>query len=156
VTPTSTQSPERAALLAFGREMIGLSQSLGFDPVVYGSLAYLAHTGDQGAVIADIDLLVGKAAFPRLIAGIADDPTLRCEPTTYNSLKVFHGDLKLSFDSLEDYLAGVPFERQPVEIDGYAFVVVDRHALIEVYRRGASTIDAKRLAYLGKIAGLGG
>jgi len=154
VTRTAVQSAQLFALLTFGNEMIALSQSLGFQTVAYGSLAYLAHTGDPTVVLADIDLLVTKGAFAALMDRINADAMLRCAPTTYHSLKVFRGKLKVSFDSQEDYLDSVPFERQPVDVGGFPYLVIDRTALIEVYRRGAATIPVKREAYLAKIAGL--
>jgi hypothetical protein len=139
-----------ADLLAFGRLIADRCGGIAGEPLVYGSLAYVAHTQDWSLGLNDIDFLVPEASFPGLLALLRADPELTCEETTYHSIKVRKRELKVSFDGVEAYLAGIAAQPIVAEIDGFSFRVIDPAALIEVYRRGAASIAQKREVYLGK------
>jgi hypothetical protein len=143
-----------ADLLAFGHAMAARLAPISGAPVAYGSLAFIAHTADWRLGLADIDFLAPHAVFPSILAACRADPALGCEETTYHSIKVRRGELKLSFDSIDHYMAGIALQPATVTIGGFDFQVVDRAALVAAYERGAETIPIKRGAYLAKLARL--
>lgn len=120
-------------------------------PVVYGSLAYAFYTRDAAVDINDLDVLIEEAAFPRIIAMVAQDSTIRHEATTYHSLKLFRAEAKISFDAKEEYYRDLPDEFVDGRVNGVDLRFVSREALKEVYRRGAATIPANRAKYLEKL-----
>lgn len=138
-------------LLTFGDELTKGCEKINIHPVVYGSLAYLFYTQNHDAHINDIDLLISKENFQKIISLIQSKPNLRYEETTYNSIKVFKDDIKISFDSNEDYLKNIDFKTQEVKIGDYPFLIVDKETLQEVYKRGAETIPFKKDAYTLKL-----
>ena len=127
-------------------------RTLGCEPIVYGSLAVMAHTGNAGLVLNDVDFLAPETLFPELArcrgAALA-------EATSYHSLKIHRSGSSVSFDSLDHYLGDIP--RDPVwrEFGDVRFLVLDRAALIETYRRGAAAIRVKQASYLEKLRLLG-
>ena len=139
-----------AALLAFAASTADVCRSLGPEPLVYGSLAYVAHTGDRSLGLNDVDFLAPEILFADLAAYCLSRTVLSHELTTYHSLKVLKGNLKVSFDSIEHYLAGISARRVRCLVDDFSFQAIDRHALAEVYARGAEAISEKRAAYLLK------
>jgi hypothetical protein len=131
-----------------------LCRSADVEPVAYGSLAYIAHTGDWTSGLNDIDFLVPETAFAAIAEATQGVPALRIETTTYHSLKLFRGTDKVSFDSIVDYLAGIGWQAQAVTVAGLSVSVVDPQALAECYRRAAAAIPQKREAYGRKFARL--
>lgn len=143
-------------LLSFGAELMVHCMAHNIHPIVYGSLAYVVHTGDSDMVVHDIDFLIPLGTFGELIAIVQDMPDCVYEETNYRSIKVYRGSMKVSFDSIEDYLAGIPFQTQSIHFNGYPLEVVDTDTLVEVYRRGAATIPAKSEQYAFKLRVLRG
>jgi hypothetical protein len=149
------KSPEGAReLLTFGRAIATQVAPISGEPLVYGSLAFVAHTGDWALGIADIDFLVPDAVLPGVLETCRRDAGLVCEATDYHTVKVRRGDLKLSFDSLDHYLAGIAHRPEAATIGGFPFQVIDQPALIAAYERAAETIPIKRAAYLAKLEAL--
>jgi hypothetical protein len=153
-TSSSDQEKSLKSLIPFGMDLLEYCKSINLFPIAYGSLAYLYHTGDKVTAINDIDFLIPKNRFQDLINLVKKHPDLRCEETTYNSIKVFRGDLKIAFDSIEDYLKDIDFKTQKIELGGGTFDVVDKATLLEVYQRGADTIPFKKEAYTDKLTRL--
>jgi hypothetical protein len=140
-------------LLGLAEDMADHCRALGCEPIVYGSLAVLAHTGNAALVLNDVDFLAPETLFPELAARCRG--AALAETTSYHSLKIHRSGASVSFDSLDHYLGDIP--RDPVwrEFGDARFLVLDRAALIESYRRGAATIPVKRASYLEKLRLLG-
>ncbi len=153
-TSSSDQEKSLKSLIPFGMDLLEYSKNIGLFPIAYGSLAYLYHTGDKVMAINDIDFLIPKNRFQDLIEMVKKHSDLRYEETTYNSIKVFRDNLKIAFDSIEDYLKDIDFKTQKIELGGGMFDVVDKTTLVEVYRRGADTIPFKKEAYTKKLDSL--
>jgi hypothetical protein len=155
VNPNMSENIFRADLLAFGSELVSACAKCDLNPLVYGSVAVMFHTKDESVTTQDIDFLIPKSRFPDVINFVRSDPRLRFEETTYNSLRVFKGQLKASFDSLEDYLMGMEYQSIQATLAGHKFFFVDRQTLREVYKRGADRIPMKRDAYVNNFKKLG-
>lgn len=145
------QEVSLATLIPFGNELLKLCEVINLYPVVYGSLAYIFHTGDKDIVVNDIDFLVPKNKFQDLINIIQRTKNLTYEETNYNSVKVFKNKIKVSFDSIDDYLFGIDFQTIAVMIAGEKFEIVDKRTLQEVYERGVKNIPSKKEAYMHKL-----
>jgi hypothetical protein len=154
-TPSSGEVGRRRELFDLGRAMIDHCRALSLAPVVYGSLAYLALTGDAALGVHDIDFLIDEDAFTRLLERVGLDEACRAEETSYHTIKIFRAGAKVSFDSISHYLAGLSWTKQTHVVDGLEFDAVDKQTLVEAYRRGAATIPQNRDAYLRKLLGLG-
>lgn len=150
---TSKNSNHLSELISFAGELFNLCKAVGINPILYGSLACAYHTGDSSMDINDIDLLVPENSLEKLVELLRGDEYSH-ELTTYHSLKIFKSDLEISFDGIEHYLADLPHEGVPAEINGVNFAVVSRETLKEVYRRGADTIPFKSEAYALKLRAL--
>lgn len=60
------------------------------------------------------------------------------EVKAWHVLQVRRDDLKVEFDSLEYWFAGVPTDYDTLIIDEYAFNIVGLSSLRELYRRGVA------------------
>jgi hypothetical protein len=152
VSPPDDQ--QLSDLLAFGEAMADRFRPILGEPLVYGGLAYAGHTGDWEHGLGDIDFLAPEAAFQQLLAICRDDASLRTEETSYHTLKVSRGDLRVSIDSIEAYLSGIAYQPIAMRVATFAFRAIDQLALAAAYRRAAETIPLKRAAYRRKLRGL--
>ena len=59
-------------------------------------------------------------------------------------LQVREGDLKVEFDSIEHWFAGVPTDCDTLIIDGCVFNVVGLSSRRELYRRGLEEVARRR------------
>ncbi len=137
-------------LAEFGKECQIISTANGFEPVIYGSVAYLFYTKDASIEVNDIDFLVPEAALD-VLAGEFTRQGLKYETTTYHSLKVFKNGVKISFDSIEHYLHGISELAYTVKIEGENFKVLNPESLKKVYKQGAENIPFKKDAYSYKL-----
>jgi hypothetical protein len=151
VNNTTPAKVNLAYLLAFGAMLVERCNQHQIHPLVYGSLAVLFYTNDLEIFPNDIDFLISKSKFDSLIELVRSDQKLRHEETSYNSIKIFKNELKVSFDSIEDYLKDLDPNAIAGKIGGHTFNFIGKEALKEVYRRGVETIPVKRDSYIGKL-----
>jgi len=137
-------------LVEFGKGCQAISTANGFEPVIYGSVAYLFYAKDDSIEVNDIDFLVPETALDVLAAEFARQG-LKYEITTYHSLKVFKDEIKISFDSVEHYLQGISELAYTVKIEGENFKVLNPESLKKVYKQGAENIPFKKDAYSYKL-----
>ncbi len=137
-------------LLAFLQKLLADQEISELNPIVYGSLAYYFYTKDDTVQINDIDLLINKHAFDKLIAGL-NRLGFEHEVTTYDSIKVFYDDLKISFDAKENYLSELSDQSQEITTVGSKIYVLNKESLISAYKRGADTIPGKKQVYEDKL-----
>lgn len=124
-----------ARLLALCREILAVCSELDIRPVLSGSLAVFAYTQAAGMRVHDIDLACSEREFPRLSRALAARGIAH-ELREWRVLQVRQGDLKVEFDSMEQWMGGVPGEFDTLVVDGTLFRVVSLPALRELYRRG--------------------
>jgi len=128
-------------------------RGLGCEPIVYGSLAVVAHTGDAALDLNDVDFLAPETLFPALAVSCGRAAVI--EATSYHSLKIRRNQLTVSFDSLDHYLGDIPRDPIWMAVADFKFLALDRAALSESYRLGAAAIPIKRDSYLEKLRWLG-
>ncbi len=122
-------------LLEFCKEIIAICNDLDIEPVLNGSLAVFGYTQNIAMKVNDIDMACSELDFPRLgraldVRGIAN------ELKEWHVLQIRKDNLKVEFDSMEYWMAGLVEDYDTLVIDGYAFKVVGLPSLRELYRRG--------------------
>ena len=130
-------------LLAFYQEMIPVCHDLHITPLLTGSLAVFAYTRNPTIRVNDIDLACSESAFPRLSCALAAQD-MWSEMKAWHVLQVRKDDLKIEFDSIEHWLAGVPTDYDTLIIGECVFNVVCLSSLQELYRRGLEEIARQR------------
>jgi hypothetical protein len=148
-------------LLEFCREVVVICQDLDIEPVLNGSLAVFAYTKNEGMRVNDIDLACSEFAFPRLSRTL-DAKGIVCVVKEWHVLQARRDDLKVEFDSIEYWMAGLAQDYDTLVIEGCALKVVSLSSLKELYKRGleatASQSDrgnrTKHLAIAAKYAAL--
>src|SRR3954464_10853003 len=96
-------------LLAFYRDIVPVCQNLHIPPLLTGSLAVFAYTRNQSLRVNDLDLACPDLVFPRFRDALTAQG-LAVEVKAWHVLQVRRDGLKVEFDSLEHWFAGVPIE----------------------------------------------
>ena len=146
-------------LLEFCKEVIAICSDLGIAPVLGGSLAVFGYTQNQAMTVNDIDLACSELDFPRLCRALGAQG-ITCELKEWRVLQAHKDDLKVEFDSIEYWMAGLPQDYDTLMIGGYTLQVVGLSSLRELYRlgleatAGQSDERAKHLAIAEKYESL--
>jgi hypothetical protein len=122
-------------LLKFCKKIVAICHELDILPVLSGSLAVFGYTQRQDMTVNDIDLACSELAFPRLSRAL-DAHGIAHALKQWHVLQVYKDALKVEFDSIEHWMAGLPDAYDTLVLDGYAFKVVHLASLRELYRRG--------------------
>ena len=122
-------------LLAFYRGIVPVCQDLQITPLLTGSLAVFAYTRNQMMWVNDIDLACSELAFSRLSYALAAQG-METEVKAWHVLQVRKDGLKVDFDSIEYWFAGVPTGDDTLIIDECVFNVIGLSSLRELYQRG--------------------
>jgi len=122
-------------LLAFYRDIVPVCHDLHITPLLSGSLAVFAYTRNQMMRVNDLDLACSESAFPRLGDALAAQG-MAFEVKAWHVLQVRRDGVKVEFDSIEYWFAGVPTDSDTLIIDECAFNVVGLSSLRELYRCG--------------------
>lgn len=142
-------------LLAFYRDIDRVCHDLHITPLLSGSLAVFAYTRNQMMRVNDLDLACSESAFPRLSDALAAHG-MASEVKAWHVLQVRREGLKVEFDSIEHWFAGVATGYDTLSIDECVFNVVELSSLRELYRRGLEEVmqrhDAGRGARYAAIA----
>jgi hypothetical protein len=85
--------------------------------------------------VNDVDLACTERDLPRLGRAL-EDRGMANVLKEWHVLQVRKDDLKVEFDSMEYWMAGLPDEYDTLVVDGCTFRVVSLSSLKELYRRG--------------------
>lgn len=122
-------------LLKFCKKVVAICNEIDILPVLSGSLAVFGYTQRQDMTVNDIDLACSELAFPRLSRAL-DAHGIAHALKQWHVLQVYKDALKVEFDSMEYWMAGLLEAYDTLVIDGYEFKVVSLSNLRELYRRG--------------------
>jgi hypothetical protein len=125
-------------LLEFCQKVVAICEDLNITPVLSGSLAVFGYTQDSAMSVNDIDLACSESDFPRLCRAL-DAKGLTYVLKEWHVLQVREDDLKVEFDSMEVWMAGLPDAYDTLMVDRCALQVVSLDSLRELYRRGLET-----------------
>ncbi len=124
-----------ARLLAFCQEVMAICHDLDIVPVLSGSLAVFGYTRNPALRVNDVDLACSERDFPRLGQALAARG-IPHQVKAWHVLQARQDDLKVEFDAMEYWMAGLPEDYDRLVIGGCAFNVVGLSSLRELYRRG--------------------
>lgn len=147
-------------VLAFGKQILEICTTLNVQPIVYGSLAYFAHTQDESLPVNDIDFLVPEEFFDDLMKELDGLEGVRYEKMPYHSIECFKGDIEMDLDSIEHFLAPRPRDAVDFKIEGLTFSVVNKDTLADIYQEALDNmpddrhLDEKRAKYQRKLDNL--
>src|SRR5215213_6108221 len=96
-------------LLAFYRDIVPVCQDLHIQPFLTGSLAVFAYTRNQMMRVNDLDLACSESVFPRLRDALVSHG-MASEVRSWYVLQVRRDGLKVEFDSIEYWFAGVSID----------------------------------------------
>jgi hypothetical protein len=122
-------------LVAFLKETLDTCHALNITPVLNGSLAVFAYTGDEALAVNDVDLACPEAEFPRVIQ-VLEEKGIHYKLCAWHVLQILRDDLKIELDSIEYWYTGLPMDCETLEIDGCKLQMLNRSSLKEFYKRG--------------------
>ena len=120
-------------LISFFKEVLGVCKSLGIDPIVDGSLAVFAYTGNQNIDVNDVDTSIYEVDFTKIIK-VLEKKGIDYKLREWHVLQVLNGDLKVELGSLEYWLKALPQETEVLKFGGYQVRMLTRERLKEFYK----------------------
>jgi hypothetical protein len=126
-------------LLAFYRDIVPVCQDLHIQPFLTGSLAVFAYTRNQMMRVNDLDLACSESVFPRLRDALVSHG-MASEVRSWYVLQVRRDGLKVEFDSIEYWFAGVSIDHDTLIIDECVFNIIGLSSLRALYRRGLAEV----------------
>lgn len=121
-------------LTKFFEELLDICNSLHITPILDGSFAVFAYTGDQNMDVHDIDASIPESDFPRLIK-IFEERGISYEVKEWHVLQVLKDDLKIELGAAKHWLKELPTQLEILEIDGYKINMLTLKRLKEFYRQ---------------------
>lgn len=122
-------------LLKFCGKVLAICSELDITPVLTGSLAVFGYTQNRSMRVNDIDLACSELEFPRLCRAL-EAKGIAHELKEWHVVRVRKDDLKIEFDSMEHWMAGLPEDYGTLTIGECTLRVVGLSSLRELYRRG--------------------
>ena len=149
------------AVITFGKEVLAVLKKVGVQEIiVYGSLAYFAHTEDESLPVNDIDFLLDENYFEQLIPELEKLKDVRVDVKPYHSIELYKGDLEIDLDSIEHFLDPRSRESVAVEIERMNLEIVSKDVLADIYQEALDNmpneahLEEKRSRYQKKLDNL--
>jgi hypothetical protein len=139
---SSKDSERLPRLLDFAKEVVGICDDLGIEPVLSGSLAVLAYTQNENITVNDIDLSCEEKYFGEIIRRL-DSEGIAYLLKEWHVLQVWREDLKVEFDAQEYWLGDMPEERELLCVEDLQVTMVGLDYLRELYQRGLDDTAAQ-------------
>lgn len=122
-------------LIGFFKEVLDICGELNINPVLNGSLAVFAYTGNHEMDVNDVDLACSETEFPRISSAL-EERCIGYKLKQWHVLQIFRNDLKVELDSVEYWYKGLPMDCETLQVDNYQVSMLDLHSLMEFYRQG--------------------
>jgi hypothetical protein len=124
-----------ARLINFLKKILAICDDLGIEPVLSGSLAVFAYSGNREMKVNDIDLSCSEADFAGLMK-VLNEKGIEHRLGEWHVLQVLDDDLKVEFDSAEYWFKDLQIGTETLQLGKYSLKMVDLNSLRELYRRG--------------------
>jgi hypothetical protein len=122
-------------LIKFLKQVLDICNGLDIAPILDGSLAVFAYTGNREMSVNDIDLSCPEAEFPRVIEALEREG-IHYKLREWHVLQVLRDDLKIDLGSAEYWLQDLPIEYETLHIDeGYRIKMLDLASLKAFYKQ---------------------
>jgi hypothetical protein len=122
-------------LVEFFKEVLDICDELKITPVLDGSLAVLAYTGNQEMDVNDVDLSCSEMEFPRLIHALKVRD-FEYKLREWHVLQILRGDLKVEIGSVEYWYKDLQISCEILQVDDYRVNMLDLKSLMSFYRQG--------------------
>lgn len=122
-------------LIEFFKEVLDICGELNITPVLNGSLAVCAYTGNHEMDVNDVDLACSETEFPRIIH-VLEERGIGYRLREWHVLQIFRNDMKVEFDSVEYWYKDLPTDRETLQVDNYPVNMLGLNSLMEFYRQG--------------------
>ena len=125
-------------LIEFFKEVLDICKPLNITPIIDGSLAVFAYTGDQGIEVNDVDTSIHEYDFPR-VSKVLEERGIDYKLKEWHVLQVLKDDLKIELGSLEYWLKVLPDDLETLELDGYNVIMLTKERLKDFYKAAMET-----------------
>lgn len=122
-------------LIEFLKEILDICNDLNITPVLDGSLAVFAYTGNQEMKVNDVDLFCPEVDFHRIIEAL-EEKGINYKLREWHVLQVLRDDLKVELDSAEYWLKDLQIDYETLQVDDYRVKMLGLKSLKEFYKRG--------------------
>jgi hypothetical protein len=122
-------------LVEFFKEVLNICRELNIHPMLSGSLAVFAYTGNPEMDVNDVDLSCSETEFERIIH-VLEERHFDYQLREWHVLQILRNDLKVEFDSVEHWYKDLPMDCETLQVDDYRVNMLSLNSLIESYRRG--------------------
>ena len=122
-------------LIEFFKKTLDICNDLNITPVLDGSLAVFAYTGNQEMNVNDVDLSCPEADFHRIIEAL-EQKGLNYKLREWHVLQVLQDDLKVDLGSAEYWLKNLQIDYETLQVDDYRIKMLGLNSLKEFYKRG--------------------
>jgi len=122
-------------LIEFCKEVLDICRDLDISPILEGSLAVFAYTGNQDLSVNDVDFACSEKEFPKIIAAL-ETRSIGYKLKEWHVLQVWKEDLKVELDSIEYWYKGLSLVAETLQIGDHKINMLNLNSLKEFYRRG--------------------
>jgi len=115
-----------ARLVPFAQRIIAVCKENGMRPVIYGSFAHFAYTGDKGMNVNDVDIYLDEKDYPKLLRLLKKEKIKAEYNPKWHTLVIKKGDLRVEVDSIDFWykpLRGKSLPRRFEKVDFYGNLV---------------------------------
>ena len=121
-------------LIEFFKKILDICNDLNITPVLDGSLAVFAYTGNQEMNVNDVDLSCSEADFHRIIE-VLEQKGINYRLREWHVLQVLQDDLKVELGSAEYWLKDLQIDYETLQVDDYRIKMLGLNSLKEFYKR---------------------
>jgi len=140
-------------LLKFGEEIVQICKDVGFEPIVYGSLAYFAYTNDCNVKINDIDFLIPKKSYMQIMK-ILDKKKIKYNwDPKWPILQIFKGKLLIELDPIDGWPKNIVKSSLEFEFNRLKLNIVSLDLIKKSYTLGLEKSSTPE-KYVEKVEGL--
>jgi hypothetical protein len=129
-------------LIEFLKEILDICGELNIAPLLNGSLAVFAYTGNHEMEVNDVDLACAETDFQRIIS-VLEEREIGYKLKEWHVLQILRNDLKVELDSVEHWYKGLPMNYETLQVDNHQVRMLGLDGLKEFYRRGLSNTVEK-------------
>ncbi len=125
-------------LIDFFKKVLDICVPIGIDPIIDGSLAVFAYTGNHDIEVNDVDTSIHENDFPKIMKAL-DEKGMSYELKEWHVLQVKKDDLKVELGSLEYWLKEIPVQTETLIIDSYKVAMLTKDNLKKFYEQAMET-----------------
>src|SRR3989344_1170050 len=142
-------------LKKLAKKVIKVLKELKIKPIAWGGIAYFAYTKNKEYIIRDIDLLIPKKDFDKVMNELKERKFFYKFIKEWNLIIISEDNVKVELDPIEKYAKVLNFE--DFDFDGLSINIVSLRELIRMYKIGSKLnkenpgIHKKRYEELSKL-----